>query len=348
LNVPDGSILSAGHVGGDLNVKNTAGHVSVETIQGDAILTGAGAVELGTVHGDLVARHLKSLLSVKEIHGDATVRNTAAIAFTSVYGDLSARKLAGSLTVETISGDGDLRYVDGDVAVAGGHRDVNLTAISGRVSVADVKGDIRLRGGLQDGDHSLEAAGDIIVRWPAGQTLNLVASGGRIDNRLPLNETTEKNGSLIGRIGQGNTNLTLATTGRVILKEAETTDEKWESFGGEMEFDFAVDMAGIAARIETEINNHLSRVTRDIDSKFGGDFAQRFAERVAHKAEKVAERSRRRESRSRPAGFDFAPGPAAPTRPAASTEEQLKILKMVENGKITPQEAGMLLEALEV
>ena len=31
----------------------------------------------------------------------------------------------------------------------------------------------------------------------------------------------------------------------------------------------------------------------------------------------------------------------------ASSEEQLKILKMVEQGKITPAEAGMLLEALE-
>lgn len=348
LNVPTGAVLSAGRVGADLIVKHTAGHTSVETVQGDAILSGAGAVELGTVHGDLVARNLKSLLSANEVHGDASIRNTAAIAFNLVHGDLSARKVAGSLTAETISGDAELRFVDGDVAIAGGHRDVNLTGIAGRVTVAGIKGDIRLKGGLRDGDHSLEAAGDIIVRWPAGRPLNLVATGGRINNRLPLDETTEKNGNLIGRIGQGNINLILTTTGRVILKEAETTDEKWEDFGGEMEFDFAVDMAGIAARIETEVNNHLSRVTRDIETKFGGDFAQRFAERVAHKAEKFAERPRRRESRSRPAGYDFTPGPSAPSKPAASTEEQLKILKMVENGKITPQEAGLLLEALEI
>jgi hypothetical protein len=68
--------------------------------------------------------------------------------------------------------------------------------------------------------------------------------------------------------------------------------------------------------------------------------------RVAQKADRMAERARRRDFRGRPVSNDFATGPTPP-KPAASTEEQLKILKMVENGKITPQEASMLLEALE-
>jgi DUF4097 and DUF4098 domain-containing protein YvlB len=348
LNAPTGAIISVGRAGADLVVKHMAGPVTAEMIQGDAILSDAGEVELEMVHGDLVARNLKQSLTANEVHGDVAARNTAAAAFKSIYGDLSARRMEGDLTVDTISGDADLRHISGNVAISSGHRDVNLTGITGQVTIAGIKGDIRLRGGLQDGDHSLEAAGDIIVRWPTHLPLNVVASGGRVDNRLPLDEAIEKNGSFIGRIGAGNSNLRLTTPGRIILREVESSDEKWETFGGEMEFDFDVDMAGIAARIETEVNNHLSRMTRDFETKFGGDFAQRFAERVAQKAEKVAERSRRRESRGRFAGFDFSAAPAAPSRPAASTEEQLKILKMVENGKITPQEASMLLEALEI
>ncbi|MBE2200741.1 MAG: hypothetical protein IAE79_19165, partial [Anaerolinea sp.] len=41
------------------------------------------------------------------------------------------------------------------------------------------------------------------------------------------------------------------------------------------------------------------------------------------------------------------PGPPPPPAKKASTEEQLKILKMVEQGIISPEEANMLLEALE-
>jgi hypothetical protein len=114
---------------------------------------------------------------------------------------------------------------------------------------------------------------------------------------------------------------------------------------GNVEFEFGVNMAGISSRIETEISNHLSRLSRDLESKFGEDFAQRMTARVAHKADKMAERARRRDFRGRPSN-GFSTGPTPP-KPAASTEEQLKILKMVENGKITPQEASMLLEALE-
>jgi DUF4097 and DUF4098 domain-containing protein YvlB len=347
LNVPSGSLLSVGEVGSDLIVKHTTGQAVVQTVQGDVILSSAGEVELGTVHGDLVTRNLTSPLQVNEVHGDATARNTSAITFNAIYGDLSARKIDGNLTVEMISGDADLRYIDGDVVVAAGHRDVNLNGITGQVTVTGVIGDIRLRGGLDEGDHRLEAAGDIIVRWPANRPLNLVASGRQIDNRLPLEEGTEKNGSLSGHIGGGNINLTLTSTGRIILREAELTDEKWNNMEGEMEFGFDVDMTGIAARIEKELNTHLARVTRDIEAKFGGDFTQRFAEKMAHRAEKAAERSRRREYRRR-GGYDFTSSSAAPSKPTVSTEEQLKILKMVENGKITPQEASMLLEALEI
>jgi len=42
------------------------------------------------------------------------------------------------------------------------------------------------------------------------------------------------------------------------------------------------------------------------------------------------------------------PGPERPRPPSATTEEQLAVLRMVEEGKITPGEADMLLKALGV
>lgn len=115
-----------------------------------------------------------------------------------------------------------------------------------------------------------------------------------------------------------------------------------------MEFDFGVEMAGMAARIEAEVTNHLSRVTRDIETRFGPNFGRDFAEKMARKSERAAERARRRsEPRGRAAGYDFATTQTPSASKSASTEEQLKILKMVETGKISPEEASMLLEAIE-
>jgi DUF4097 and DUF4098 domain-containing protein YvlB len=330
-----------------LIVKHLSGSVSVEMIQGSISLIDAGEVKVEAVHGDLRAKHMKGALEANEVHGDVLIRNGADVTLTSLYGDLAARKMRGNLTAKTVSGDANLRGIDGDVVIANSHRDVNLTGCLGQINVGGVKGDIRLRGGLQDGDHTLEAAGDIIIRWPDGQPLNLVATAAKIDNRLPLEDAVDKTGALTGRIGQGHANLTVTTPGRVILREAEPEKDTWAMYDDEMgnvEFEFGVNMAGISSRIETEISNHLSRLSRDLESKFGADFAQRMTARVAHKADRMAERARRRDFRGRPSnGFSTGPAP----KPAASTEEQLKILKMVEDGKITPQEASMLLEALE-
>lgn len=349
LNIPVGATLSVGRVGGDLVIKNFTGPGSYELVQGDAALSGAGETEIGTVKGDLAARRLLDSFSASEVNGDVIVRSAEETVLRIVHGDVSARHVNGNLTIEAIHGDADLRNVEGDVKVSKSYRDVNLTNILGEVNIIDVKGDVRLRGLLSSGDHRLESQGDIIVRWPAGSPLNLVAAGRQIDNRLPLEDAVEKDGTLSGKIGNGSTNLNLVSAGRIVLKLIDGTDDKWNSFRGDMEFEFDVEMAGVASRIEAEVNSHISRVTRDLESKFGADFGQRFAEKAARKMEKAGERARRKaEPRGRSSGADFSSTPSAPAKKAATTEEQLKILKMVETGKISPEEASMLLEAMEV
>lgn len=348
LNVPEGALLSTGRVEGDLIVKQVIGSGSFEDIHGDAVFSGVAQIDVGVVHGDLVMRKVKGTLTVHEVRGDVSARGIETAVLRAIHGDLSVRRGDGNLEVGQIDGDADIRDIDGDVIIEQSLRDVNLFAIKGQINIAGVSGDIRIRGGLGSGDHVLEAKGDIVVRWPVGMPLNLVASGGRIDNHLPLEDMNEKSGSLIGHIGQGSTSLSLTTPGRIILKESEPTGQNWDSFGGEMEFDFGFDMAAIATKIEAEVNKHLSRATRDMEAKFGTDFGQGIAEKVAGKMEKAAERARRRtEQRGRSTGFDFTPVSSVEPKKSASSEEQLKILKMVENGKISPEEAGMLLEALD-
>lgn len=346
LYLPREALLTIGRVNGDLRIKQFTGTVAGEYVHGDAILAQANDVALDIVHGDVVARNMIGVLSIDEVNGDVAARVIGEMRLGAIHGDLSARIIGGDVTIKSINGDADLRMVNGSVTVSQGFRDVNLFNVGGLISVAGVTGDIRLRGGLSAGDHSLEARGDVVVRWPASAALNLAVTAARIDNRLTLDDVTDKPGSLAGRIGNGQTNLTLSAGGRAILREEDLTHEKWSDNGGNMEFDIGIDMDDIASRIESEVQAHLSRVTREIESKFGPDFNQRLNEKIARKVEKAGAR-RRTEQNSRYTGADFTRTVAEAPKKTVSTEEQLKILKMVETGKISPEEAGMLLEALE-
>lgn len=349
LAVPEETMLFIGRVEGELSLKNIAGAVVIEEIRGDAALAGVGATEIARVHGDLSARKVNGVLTVEQVHGDAAIRHADEVVLRAVYGDLSARSVNGSCTIDLVSGDADLRGVDGDLFVGQGNRDVNVAGVSGQVEVAGVLGDIRLRGGLSRGEHTLEANGDVVVRWPSAASLAVVATGKQVNNHLSLVDVVQEDGRLTGHIGEGDCHLTLNAGGRVILKEQDMSgDGPWMGVYDDMGSGIGVDMANVAARIEAEMNNHLVRLTRDLESKFGAEFGQRISEKIARKSERAAERVRRRvDVRGRPAGADFATTPPSPVRKTPSTEEQLKILKMVETGKITPEEAGMLLEALE-
>ena len=349
LTLPRETNLSVGRVSGDLVIKLYTGNAFAEYVHGDEVFSQAGDFDLGIVHGDLVARNLLGTISVNEVNGDVVARVVGGAVFGAVHGDLSARVVDGDLQIDVIHGDADLRTINGNVTVNQGYRDINLYGIGGLLSVSDVTGDVRLRGGLTHGDHHVKARGDIVVRWPAGMSLAVNATSPKIENRLQLDELSEKPGFLAGQIGAGEVNLTMATDGRIILREEEPVKGKWNGYGGEMEFDFGMDMTGMAARIEAEVESHLSRVTRDLEARFGAGFAQQINDKVSRKVERASERARRRtDFRDKTSGFEYASAAPASPKKAVITEEHLRILKMVENGKISPEEAGMLLDALEV
>jgi hypothetical protein len=248
------------------------------------------------------------------------------------------------------------------------------------VVVERVQGDLRIVGPLGEGKHTFKAAGSLKLYWPAGTALNLEATSPSIANRLPLEEVVQDGNTLSGRIGDGNTSLTLQAQGDIELKEL-VSDHSWGTkFGGDdhdFDFNFDFDFEGIGERIRAEMDSHVTRITADLEQRFGPDFAQRIAEKVSREAERAAERAEREAERaaaraeraaeraqreaerhaerwarnSQRHGFRFTPPipPTPPTPPVreVSAEEQLKILRMVENGTISPEEANMLLKALE-
>lgn len=360
LLVPTDTTLSLNQVRGDVVVKDVAGEVEIHDVTGDAILVGLNDVRVDTVHNDLSAKRIEGTTRVDVVHGDVVARNVGGMLLDTAHGDLSASFVDGAVQLGQIMGDISLRGVTGDVAITKGHRDANLRGIGGRATVTDIRGDIRLRGGLTQGKHSFAASGDIILRWPEGELIDLAATASKIVNKLEFDEVTESKESLTGTMVGAQTHLTLDAKGQIVLKGIRVVDEKWEwEQAGEGEFDFAVDMESLGERISKQVNEHIARITTDLEDRFGPEFSQKMAEKIAKKAEwaatkaeRAAEQAMRRAERSmRRSGRQVTrrarPTPATPPEKRTTSEEQLKILKMVEQGIITTEEASMLLEALE-
>lgn len=359
LVVPAESEILIEDVAGDLDVRNLDGQLAISSVKGDAALQNLTGAEIAVIHGDLAARNLNGPLKLEELMGDGGLRNVADLELQKVYGDLVAHNVNGAVHIAEVMGDVSLKTVNGDVHVTLGHRDVNLRNLGGLTTIGLAHGDIRLRGGLAPGKHSLKADGDVVIRWPASEPLNVEGRAPRIRNRLPLEAIREEEGFFSGRLGDGETFLLLEAGGRIILKDIDATTgtEGWEEFA-EVDLEFELGLEDLGQHIAEEINSRMDEWSTRMERKFGPEFAarmERTAQEAAARAEKAAERAMRKAEKAarraswhsrRGAPSPSAPKSQAPQEPQATVEEQLKILKMVETGVITPDEANTLLEAI--
>jgi hypothetical protein len=360
LLLPTAASLTIVEVGGDLAVRNIDGPVIVSAAAGDVNLRSLGPADLGAVHGDLAVRYLDGPLVAAEIMGDASLRSVGEVSIENVFGDLAARHVDGDVQVTSVAGDIGLGAVGGNVDLLKVHGDANLRNISGLCNLPEVMGDIRLRGGLTTGKHFLSANGKIVVRWPLDSPVAIEARAASFDVRLPLEGRVEENGTLTGHIGDADTLLRMEARGRIIMKEMDTFAEPWgDRPEDEIDWEFDLDLSGLGQHISSEINSRLgewsSRLESELEAGRSADIerrvraaaarAEKAAERAMRQAEKAAQKARwQSKSRWSP------PAPARPAPPKearATQEEQLKILRMVESGVITPDEAATLLDALE-
>ncbi len=367
LLVPIDIAISVGNVLGDLVIKGIRGAIQIGETSGDAVLQNLSQVEMGKVHGDLSAKNINGNLEVEMVYGDALVRSIDGdLNVDSVFGDTASFYVNGSVYLVKCMGDVSLRTVSGNVTIKTGQRDANLRNIGGLCSIGDIRGDIRLQGGLCEGEHDFSAAGDIVVRWPVDAPLQLTAKAAEITNRLPLEDMKELDDSLVGQIGEGDTVVSLTACGRINLKGGQLIYGEWGQEDKEaFNMDFMIDFSDLGERISAEVSESVAGLAKEVEKSFGPDFAEKLSAKVSRQAEKAARKAEaavekaqnyaqreamRAESNRKSPMYAPKPRPSAKSESSAgkvSSDEQLKILRMVENGTISPDEAVTLLEALE-
>jgi DUF4097 and DUF4098 domain-containing protein YvlB len=351
------SEFSIGGCNGDLRVQEGRAF-DAGSVDGDLRLVDLDSAHLGHVGGDFSAEKLRSALDVGNVNGDVRLSDIGGPASVqAVGGDFSAEKLSSALRVGDVNGDVRLNEISGPASVHSAGGDLRALGLTGGLTAPTVNGDVELQGpfGVEQ-EYVLHAHGDAHVHLPADADLKLtVRAHGRIRSDVQLTPAPDGTANFTAVVGRGTGRLSVESGGDLRLKfagasgAAETREgraantENWSDLGERIRQQVSTSLAAAGINLDTgEVNFNWKRGSRGPrgarNSSFDPTQPPVPPARPATPTRPAAP--------GRPADTARGAAGAADTVARPSAEEQLAILRMVETGAITAQEAEVLLRAL--
>ncbi len=362
VRLPAGAALKIENVGGDARLKLLEDGLSVGNIGGDADLRSVNAVEIENVGGDLAIKTAGDAVTVGGVGGDADLR--------SIQGDVQIGHVHGNLELQAVEGniqaraDGNVRLrlpsllgENYTVAAAGNiyaylpeDADIHLKLVSqGRtIKVRRAEGNMTYQQEALDLPLG-EAAGGVMSLSAEGTIYLFIerATGGEDEVGLPED---------LGRQIAEQMNSQMEEMSRRINEHMGRLTEQLGqvTFPDEQTERIVRDAQRTAERETSRAQEKMQRAQEKMERKL---------EEARRKSELRAQSGDRRTRRSW--GFDWFSPPAPPRPPSAppapgapwapppeppdpvSDDERLMILRMLEQKKITLDEAEKLLSALE-
>ena len=375
--------VQLGPVDGNVAADDVAGTLAAGRVAGNLALSAVhGPVTLEGVSGNCRARDLADLV-VERVRGNLVVRDGGTVTAGHVDGDLVVRALRGAVKVGQVSGSAQIADVDqevicesvgGDLRVRG--RVLSLTGRAG--------GSAKLRFGPDAPRRLLvTAGGDIRCRIPTATQAKVLLRGGdevRVRD-LPVNGEWDRTQTEFV-LGTGEGQIELTAGGSVRLSgddEPIGPDELNVEIDAQLQQELSEHAGDLIRQVSEQVEAHVESLTRQLDerlARFGsGDevaakVQQKIQAAVRLAEEKLAETARRmeqqaaREAVRQDRRYDRrtqggpppvppvppVPPPPAPPRPKRNPptdEERMLILRMVEQGKLSVEQAEKLLAAME-
>ncbi|HSJ58052.1 MAG TPA: hypothetical protein VLC95_12780 [Anaerolineae bacterium] len=376
------SLRVPGTVYGSARLKSVA-QADVQNVRGDLVIKGTGRVRATRVGGNLVAKHSETI-DADEIGGNAFLKDVAGpVSIDSVAGNLAAKNLMGGARFPRVGGNvsvgGPLAAAKSYHFRADGNAVVRVTEGTGADATVRAGGELlapadwhvnkegpgRWTGILAGGGAELvvEADGNVILGNDREWTVDIDIDEG----------FTYQAQEVARQVEEAMRGVDFEAIGQQVSGEIE---EAMSRLRVKLE---GVDWERMGHRTQEAIDRAMSRMQQDMDRM--ADRAARYQEKAARQQARAAERQARAEARiarhterqataartdawaeemdaeaGRPDGRQEAAGsPDAWSDEAMDAqaggpgldEERLSILRMVEQGQISAQDAEMLLDALE-
>lgn len=365
LYVPRDATLTIGSVHGNASLKLLGDLLTIEQVHGDLDLRSVAAAQIKTIHGDLAAKNVADDLVVQQVLGDADIR-----------------QVRGQSHLYSVSGNLDLLGVEGDIqAAARGNARLRLDHLTGttyRVQADDniycyLPLDANLKIGLSsqgevikvrlpEESKTYKQATHELVLGDGSATLSLMA-GGSIYLFVERTSWPSEREEAMGSMGIS------ADFGQQIAQQVENQihtqmEEMTRHLNEQMSrLSEKLGQVGLGAEETERIVSEAMRAS-ERESQRAEEKLRRAQEKLERKLEAQRQRSERRtqemDRRTRRSSWKFEwptppaaptrprpPMPAAPPAPAVTEEERLLILRMLEQKKISLEEADLLLSALE-
>jgi DUF4097 and DUF4098 domain-containing protein YvlB len=363
---PAGSTLTVQTCHGNAKIDGVAGTLALETVHGNLTLKDVGPTEFTRVDGNLYVRDVGGILRGKAAGGNARVHDVeGACTLEHVSGNLQARDVDGDFQAETVGGNARVDDVRGQCAVKKVGGNLTFDEVTGGVTAEQVGGNARVKPPFApDTAYRISAGGNVDIHIPENASLSLaLRAGGGVRSKIADLTLERANGEMRGILGDGAASLEAKAGGSITLRGPGASS----GAPGEFEFDmeFLDDLEGIGPMIEARVGEAMAQMEIQLQQGLGqfdsdklrvkieraaeksARAAERAAEEVRRAAEKEAQKARMRAERSQ-RRWERTSGQKARPRPEpVSEEEQLRILRMVEQGKVTPEQAADLLEAMK-
>ena len=332
----DEEALSVNHTGDEVQL-SCGDDLSMRVPKGASVV-------INSISGDASIRGVLGGIELKEITGDLSVRDVNTVAIDTVHADFSLRGAKGSLSVRKAEGDVSVRDVEGSVSLDSISDDLALRDVRGSVS-ANVGEDVVLYLNPQPGNaYAVNAGDDILLVMPTKANATLTLSADEIDIDWEGVENDEDATSRVLTLGDGSVAITLSAGGDIRISDRSDAGESAEDFGN-----FAgmgMDWSGFGERISRRVENVTARAQRKAD-----EVLRRAEQSLREKARDAERKSRRGAKAVLSVGrwnWDISSkGVPMPSKQQASEEERMAILKMLQEKKITAEQAEKLLAALE-
>ncbi|PJF37277.1 MAG: hypothetical protein CUN49_01080 [Candidatus Thermofonsia Clade 1 bacterium] len=322
------SALSVAHCQADLTVRNLNAPLQVQFVAADARIAEVnGNVQIGTVGADLTLR---------DINGEVSVDQVGA--------DLEIKRVSGNCAVRFVGADASLKEIRGALHLDRVGADAVLTDVLGNCQIKHIGADLILDLPFIEGNSYYFGAvsADVLAKVRGGSALKLSVPH-RTEKILNVRGVRLEHASEIDTIYVGECSQSCPEVQIGAIGGELQLISHGKGFSSTFEFSMPENLGEI---ISSQISQQLSRLEQTLSRQ-----AERIMQRTKERAKGNARSSR---AWMRPEA-DFAPPPRPPhpsrpprpESPAVTEAERMAILRMVEEHKITIEEAERLLAALE-
>lgn len=359
VRLPYGSTLRVVRVQGDARFKLLEDQLIIEEVMGHLSLRSVAEVQIESVMGDLDVKLITGNLSVERAHGNTYIR-----------------EVQGTCVINEVLGNLDLRNVENDIQIkAMGNARLRLSSLDGNQYRIQTDGNLNCRIPDDASAHiSLQAgAGEISLQLP-NQPRNIKSGSFEFTLAEGLAEIElSSQGSLF--LGTQNDSINAETFEGL----DEEIDGISENFSQQISQQIESQIESQMEALTRQLNEQMANISNVLGKSWlPTEESQRIMERARHDSERATARAqervrraqekmeakleaarRRAETKAQAAQrrqqasprrghvFDWTPPPPPPPKEVVSDEERLLILRMLEQKKITLEEAEELLAALE-